>query len=98
MEALIYEKPEKVICLGEKLLNLYVHEEEEGVLQYTYALMGKAGYILKNYNIAETYLENINVEHLNKSTYFYKSTKEIESSILLSKLHSIKEGREEANE
>lgn len=98
MEALIYEKPEKVICLGEKLLNLYVHEEEEGVLQYTYALMGKAGYILKNYNIAETYLENINVERLNKSTYFYKSTKEIESSILLSKLHSIKEGREEANE
>lgn len=100
MEALISEKTasEKALYLGEKFLQLYAIETDDAVLQYIYALMGKVGYLMKTPDTAKTYLQKIDVSHLNNSTYFYQAIEEIKSSIPLSKIYSLVEEKEVTNE
>ena len=88
INALISEHPEKAIRLGERILMLYSSQENTAVIQYVYALMGKASYLLKDNNTSATYLRKIDISQLSGSTYFYQAIEEIEAGIPLSKVYS----------
>ena len=88
INALISEHPEKAIQLGEKILMLYSSQENTEVIQYVYALMGKASYLLNDGNALATYLRKIDISQLSGSTYFYQAIEEIEAGIPLSKVYS----------
>lgn len=85
---LIPVEPEKALQLGKEVLNLYISQEDASVIQFVYALMGKASYLLNDNNAAETYLRSIDISQTKGSTYFHQATKEIEESIPLLKLYS----------
>lgn len=91
IKALITAEPEKALQLGKEVLHLYISQEDPSVIQFVYALMGKASYLLNDNNMAETYLRSIDISQMKGSTYFHQATKEIEASIPLLDLYS-KEG------
>lgn len=88
INALISENPEKAIRLGERMLMLYGSQENSAVIQYVYALMGKASYLLNDNNMSATYLKKIDISQLSGSTYFYQAIEEIEAGIPLSKVYA----------
>lgn len=92
INALILEKPQEALKLGEEILTMYWEYEEKSVIQYVYALMGKACYLLDDVNKAETYLKKINIFCAEGSRYFEQEIKDIEKSISLRKIY-LKERR-----
>lgn len=83
INALVSEEPEKALQMGEKMLTLYISQEDPSVIQYVYALMGKASYLLNDNNMAETYLKNIDISQSKGATYFQQAAEEIEANIPL---------------
>ena len=69
-------------------MNSFPAQENTAVIQYVYALMGKASYLLKDNNTSATYLRKIDISQLSGSTYFYQAIEEIEAGIPLSKVYS----------
>ena len=88
IEALMPTEPEKALQLGTEALNLYISQKDQSVIQYVYALMGKASYLLDDNDKAETYLRSIDISHIKDSTYFQQATEKIEASIPLLKMYS----------
>lgn len=70
------------------MLMLYGSQENSAVIQYVYALMGKASYLLNDNNMSATYLKKIDISQLSGSTYFYQAIEEIEAGIPLSKVYA----------